>query len=452
MLNISDYKNIHFVGIGGISMSAIAMSLADKGYNVTGSDKNSSKNTKKLEEKGIKVNIGHDASNVKNADVIVFTGAVSDVNPEIIEAKRNNLPIVRRTEALNVFLKDHKHNIAVSGTHGKTTTSSMITAILEDAGKNPDFFIGANVPTYNSAHRVENSDFLVIEACEYKSSFLDFDPSTIIVNNIDYDHVDYFTDIDHVYDTFYSFAEKLDENGYLIVNNDDKYAKKLLDFEKAKTYSFGIENDSYFMAKNIVCDNDIVTYDFYVDGKFASKIEMGILGMQNVYNSLGAYSAAYLNGIDVKSHSKALMNYDNASRRFELLKREGNAVLISDYAHHPAEIIATLNTAKNLTKGDLVVVFQPHTFSRTKRLLNELIDSFDVADKVYLVDIDPVREENTFDISSKDIVDGINQKNKEAKYIGSLDNLEKVVKEHLHGENMIIAMGAGSIDYSARKI
>ncbi len=451
-MNISDYNKIHFVGIGGVSMSAIAMSMADRGYRVTGSDKNEGKNLKKLREKGIEVFVGHKASNLGDAELVVFTGAVGKNNPEILEAEKKNLPILRRTQALNVFLKDHKYNIAVSGTHGKTTTSCMLTAILEESGLKPDFFIGANVPTYNSAHRIEQSDFLVLEACEYQASFLDFEPNTIIVNNIDYDHVDYYSGIDHVYDTFYKFVELLDEDGYLLVNRDDKYAKKLAEFKGAKVYDFAVESDAYFMAKNISLEDDFVTYDYYVNGEKLCQIKSSILGMQNVYNSLAAYSAAYLNGVDICRYPEALFEYHNASRRFELIKKQGSAVLISDYAHHPAEIIATLKTAKSLKRGDLIVIFQPHTFSRTKKFLDELIHSFDAADEIYIADIDPVREIDTHEISSEDIVKGMLEREINAHYLGSLDNLEAVVEKYLCDENMVIAMGAGSIDKYARMI
>ncbi len=451
-MNISEYNKIHFIGIGGVSMSAIAMALANKGYIVTGSDKNEGKNISKLKNMGIAVSIGHKAENIADAEVVVFTGAVGTDNPEIQEAKSKGLPILRRTQALNMFLGDHKFNIAVSGTHGKTTTSCMVTAILESAGKHPNFFIGANVPMYNAAHRIEQSDFLVLEACEYQASFLDFEPNTIIVNNIDYDHVDYYSGIDHVYDTFLKFVKVLGNNDYLIVNNDDEYARKLVDYRNSKIFTFGIEEESYFMAKNISFEHDIASYDFYADGKKVCCIESSVLGIQNIYNSLGAYAAAYVNGINIEENSKALLDYNNASRRFELIKKEGSSVLISDYAHHPAEIIATLKTAKSLKKGELIVIFQPHTFSRTKKFLNDLVNSFDAADKVYIADIDPVREINTYEVSSEDIVKGMLTKGLNAAYLGSLDNLNSVVSEHLKGDNMVIAMGAGSIDKYARMI
>lgn len=451
-MNISEYKRIHFVGIGGVSMSAIAMSMEKKGYLVSGSDRSMSKSLEKMKKMGITVYVGHRKENLGDAEVLVFTGAIAEDNPELVEARERKIPILRRTQALNIFLKDHKYNIAISGTHGKTTTSCMLTAILENAGEKPDFFIGANVPTYNSAHRVEDSDFLVIEACEYQASFLDFEPNTIIVNNIDYDHVDYYNGIEHVYDAFFKFASILDADGKLIVNNDDEYAKKLAQFEGVQVYTFGIETASDFMAKNISFENNISSYDFYVDGEKLCRIESCVLGMQNIYNSLGAYAAAYVNGIDVAENKEALLKYNNASRRFELIKKKGNAVLISDYAHHPAEIVATLGTAGNIKKGQLVVIFQPHTFSRTKKFLNELVHSFDAADKVYIADIDPVRELDLHEVSSKDIVEGMLKRNLNVCYLGSMENLEKVVVEHMGDENMVIVMGAGSIDKYARKI
>lgn len=451
-MNISNYKKIHFIGIGGVSMSAIAMSLAERGYIVTGSDKTIGKNVEKLIEKGIQVHEGHRTENLGDAELVIFTGAVDENNPEMLEAKKRNLPILRRTQALNIFLKDHKYNIAISGTHGKTTTSCMLTAILESAGKTPDFFIGANVPTYHAAHRVENSDFLVIEACEYQASFLDFEPNTIIVNNIDYDHVDYYSGIDHVYDTFLEFVKVLGRDGKLLVNNDDEYAGKLADLQGAEVYTFGVEKDSYFMAKEISFDDHVASYDFYANGEKLCRIQSSVLGMQNVYNSLGAYAAAFVNGVDVKDNHDALLEYNNASRRFELLKKEGRALLISDYAHHPAEIIATLRTASDLKKGELVVIFQPHTFSRTKRFLNDLIHSFDAADKVYIADIDPVRELDSHEISSMDIVEGMKKRKLNAHYLGSLDGLAEVVEQNLKGENIVIAMGAGSIDKFARRV
>ncbi len=453
MLNIYEYKKIHFIGIGGVSMSAIASSLFKKGFIVSGSDKSESYRTKELENMGIKIYYTHSSDNVKNVDAVVYTGAISDDNPEFIFAKENNIPLLRRTEALNVFLDGHKYNIAISGTHGKTTTSSMITAILEEAGKKPDFFIGANIPSYNTTHRLENSEYLVLEACEYQASFLDFDPNTIIVNNIDYDHVDYYDDIYHVYNTFSQFVKKLDDKGILIVNGDDKHAVKLLEEKKNNSYSFGVENESDFMAKNIdFTSNEKVTYDFYFKGEKKCEIVISILGMQNVYNSLAAFAASYLNGVDLSLCSKALLKYKNASRRFEMLKTKGDAVLISDYAHHPSEIIATLKTAKLVHKSDVVVIFQPHTYSRTKKLLAELIESFDFADKIYIADIDPVRERDIYNISSKDIVDGLVLKNKNAEYLGSLDNLKDCINQNLCNQNMVIAMGAGAIDKYARLV
>lgn len=434
-------------------MGALAMTLADRGYEVSGSDKNASEMTEKLKSHGVTIYIDHRAENVKNAEAVIYTGAISLDNSEIKEAKRLGLPIVKRTELMNNFLEEHRINIAISGTHGKTTTSCMTTAILEKAGVHPDFLIGAIVPPYNSSHRLEKSDYLVLEACEYQANFLDFRPSTIIVNNIDYDHVDYYNSIEEVVESFKSFARLIEKGGHLIVNKDDVYAAKLLEEEELGALSFGIENEADFMAKDIrFSDKNLQCYDFYAHGKKLCRIELSIVGRQNVYNSLAAFSALYVNGIDITRVADALSNYSNALRRFELLKRVGDAVLISDYAHHPAEIAATLKAAKSVNGGALICAFQPHTYTRTKRLLPDLASCFELADKVFIADIDPIREEDIYNISSLDLVDAIRETGKDVAYLGKASDFKKVCDEYLKGSNMVIAMGAGEIDHYARMV
>lgn len=451
--DMKQYKKIHFIGIGGISMGALAMTLADRGYEISGSDKNASEMTEKLKTHGVKIYIDHRAENVKNVEAVIYTGAISMENSEIKEAKRLGIPIVKRTELMNNFLEEHKINIAVSGTHGKTTTSCMTTAILERAGLHPDFLIGAIVPPYNSSHRLENSDYLVVEACEYQANFLDFRPSTIIVNNIDYDHVDYYNSIEEVVETFRSFAKLIEKDGHLLVNKDDVYAAKLLEEKDLKALSFGIENEADFMARDISsAGKNRQSYDFYAFGKKVCRIELSIVGLQNVYNSLAAFSAIFMNGIDITRVADALIHYSNALRRFELLKRVGDAVLISDYAHHPAEIAATLRAARSVNDGEVICAFQPHTYTRTKRLLPELASCFELADKIYIADIDPIREEDIYNISSMDLVEAIRARGKDVSYLGKASEFKKVCDEHLKGSNMVIAMGAGEIDSFARMV
>lgn len=434
-------------------MGALAMTLADRGYEVSGSDKNASEMTEKLKDHGVKIYLDHKAEHVRDAEAVIYTGAISLDNSEIKEAKRLGLPIVKRTELMNNFLEEHRINIAISGTHGKTTTSCMTTAILEKAGLHPDFLIGAIVPPYNSSHRLAHSDYLVLEACEYQANFLDFRPSTIVVNNIDYDHVDYYNSIDEVVETFRSFAKLVPEDGHLIVNRDDVYAAKLLNEPDLRALSFGIENEADFMARDISFSNkNVQSYDFYARGEKLCRIELSIVGMQNVYNSLAAFSALYVNGLDITKLADALTHYNNALRRFELLKRVGDAVLISDYAHHPAEIQATLRAAKSVKDGAVICAFQPHTYTRTKRLLPELATCFELADKVYIADIDPIREEDIYNISSLDLVEAIREQGKDVSYLGKASEFKKVCDEHLNGSNMVIAMGAGEIDSYARMI
>lgn len=451
-MNIKNFSKIHFIGIGGVSMSALAMSLHNRGYDVSGSDRSIGGMIDKLRAMGIKVFEGHNADNVLGREAVVYTGAIDSNNPELLSAKKHGIPIFRRTELINVFLKEHSVNIAVSGTHGKTTTSCMCTAIFEKAGLKPDFFIGATVPFYNSTYRLDGSEYLVLEACEYQANFLDFSPSTIIVNNIDYDHVDYYDSIDHVYNTFVKFSNRLVDRGKLIINKDDKYAGKLSELKNIDVFTYSMESESDFTGKNLrLTDRATQIYDFYVSGEKLCEIEMSILGRQNAYNSLGAFAAAYVNGIDVVKVRTALVDIMNALRRFEVLKRKDGAILVSDYAHHPAEIVATIKTAKSIHDKKLIVIFQPHTFTRTKRLLKELSESFYLADIVYIADIDPIREEDIYGISSNDLVKEMKNKGVNVQYLGSLENIKSVISEYMTDGNLIIAMGAGEIDSYARK-
>ncbi len=451
-MSFQNIKKVHFIGIGGISMSSIAESLLDRGVEVFGSDKKKSATTIRLEKKGAKIYYNHDAKNIGNPDIVVYTGAIEAMNPEYRYAQDNNIKIMRRTEMLNLFLKEHKVNIAISGTHGKTTTSSMLTHILEHAEKKPNFLIGAMLPTFKSSHRLLESDYLVLEACEYQSNFLDFDPSTIVINNIDYDHVDYYRDLDHVVDTFKKFAKKLSKDGKLIINSDDK---NISGFESDlyTIYTFGINNDADFMAKNIRVTNDLgQIYDLYVRGEKLGEFKLPIIGKQNVYNSLGAIAAAMVNGLEFEDIKEGLCFYKGALRRFELIDKKGESMLVSDYAHHPTEIVETLKAVRTFHSDRLVVIFQPHTYTRTKSLLSDLSTCFELSDEVYIVDIDPIREEDIYNISSLDLVNEI-KKNSDVSvnYIAGVENVTKYVNKECVSNNIVIAMGAGEIDSVIRK-
>ncbi len=451
-MNLNEIKKAHFIGVGGISMSAIADALLDRGIAVSGSDKKKSEKTEKLQAKGADIHYNHDARNVDSPDVLVYTGAIEAGNPEFKYAMDNGINILRRTQMLNFFLEEHKYNIAISGTHGKTTTSGMTTALLESAGLKPDFLIGATVPMFSSAHRLDNSEYLVLEACEYQANFLDFEPNTILINNIDYDHVDYYTDINHVVSTFEKFADKVAGDGKLIINNDDEHLLKFKSKYKS-AYTYGIENESNFMAKNIRLNSDKTqSYDFYVDGENLGEFKLSVFGNQNVYNSLGALACCLVNGIDFELIKHGLVDYHNALRRFEKLYTKGDALLISDYAHHPTEIEATIKAARGVHENRLVVIFQPHTYTRTKELLSEWSTSFEGADEVYIVDIDPIREDDIYNISSDDLVHEIKKHSDvSVSYIGSAENIEKYIREELVDDNIVIAMGAGEIDAYARE-
>ncbi len=450
-MSLKEVKKVHFIGIGGISMSAIADSLIDRNIAVSGSDRRKTARTIALEEKGAKIYYNHDAKNIETPDIVVYTGAIETMNPELKYAIDKGIKIMRRTEMINCFLEEHKVNIAISGTHGKTTTSGMCTAMLEKAGLKPDFLIGATIPMFDSQYRLQNSDYLVLEACEYQANFLDFKPSTILINNIDYDHVDYYRDLDHVIATFKDFSSNLGAAGKLVVNNDDESVRKCVEGLE-NVYTFGVETESYFMAKNIRVNSDMTqSYDFYENGVNKGEVVMSTLGHQNVYNSLAATSAVLVNGVPFEDIKDALLGYKNALRRFEKIGQKEESVLISDYAHHPTEIKATLDAARNIHKDRLVVIFQPHTFTRTKELLPELSTSFDKADEVYIVDIDPIREEDIYGVSSLDLVNEIKKNSSvSVNYIGKAQNIKQFIEKEYQNNNLVIAMGAGEIDSFAR--
>lgn len=447
-------KTIHLIGIGGVSMSALANTFLEKNFKIQGSDRKKTSVTQSLENKGVKIYYNHEAGNISNADYIVYTGAVSLENPELQEAKKNNLPILKRTELMNCLLSEHKINIAISGTHGKTTTSSMVTCILENAKKSPDFIIGATIQPFNTTHRVNGSDFLVLEACEYQDSFHDFEPDLIVVSNIELDHVDYFSDLDQVYNSFSKFISKLKKGGKALVNLDDEIASKLIKEKTADILSFAVDKNADYQAKNIKINSDkSQEFDLYYKGEKEITMKLSVPGIKNIYNALAASAVSHLAGLSFKEIENGLSNFKNALRRFEEIKKTKNSIVISDYAHHPSEIRSTILAAKSFYEGEIIVIFQPHTFSRTKILLDDLSNSFEGINKLYIADIDPIRELDNGDINSIMLVDKIlANTNIDCEYIKEVENTEKIINQNIDKPCMIIAMGAGEIDRVVRNM
>lgn len=434
---------IHMIGIGGVSMSGLAEILKNKGYQVTGSDINKSHLTDTLIQNDIPVFFNHDENNVKGVDAVVYTAAIKKDNPEYHYAEINKIPLIERSVLLGEITKMFNNTIAIAGTHGKTTTTSMLSVSFLGANMDPTISVGGELPAINSNYRIGNSEYFITEACEYVESFLTLAPHCAIILNVEEDHLDYYKDINHIKSAFNKFANKIDANGYLVINNDDLNCKDINC--NAKRVTFGIENDSRFMAKNINMNSEFTEFDFIEDGKKIAKVKLIVPGNHNIYNALACLSVCRLYSIPLDSAILALSTFSGAKRRFEF-KGDANGILIyDDYAHHPSEIKATLKAAKSKKKNKVWCVFQPHTYSRTKALLTEFSEAFYDADNVIVTDIYAAREKDNGEISSKDLVEKISSTSKNAIYIKDFENIVNYLKENATKDDLIFTIGAGNV-------
>lgn len=441
------YSTVHFIGIGGISMSALAEILLSEGYNVSGSDTKDSLIIERLRKLGAKIYIGHDEKNLpENADLVIYTDAISKDNVEYLKAISLNIPVVDRATFLGALMKNYKNSIAVSGTHGKTTTTSMISTILNHSKYNPTILLGGELDEIGGNIKLGSRDLIITEACEYKGNILKYFPTIAIILNMDNDHLDYFKNIEHIQNTFVEYAKKLPENGYLIINNDDAGAEKVIKNTRANVYTYGIQSDADFKAEDIALTEE--GYPTYIlktkDGK-AYKVKLNVLGVHNVYNSLASIIAAQIFGIPIEEILEKISHYTGVHRRLELKGYYKGAKVIDDYAHHPTEIKATLNALRNATKGNIYCVFQPHTYSRTKLLLNSFAESFASADKIIITDIYAAREKDTGLIHSRDLVNAIFDKGFDAIYLSTFKEVEEYLMSHVKKDDIILTMGAGNV-------
>ena len=436
---------IHMIGIGGVSMSGLAEILLNKGYSVKGSDMNDSLIIEKLRKTGINVTIGHNLNNVGECDAVVYTAAVKDDNPEFVEAKKRGIPLVERSVLLGEITRMYKETIAVAGTHGKTTTTSMVASCFIKDKKDPTITVGGELNIIDGNYKIGNSEFLITEACEYVESFLEFSPKVSIVLNVEEDHLDYYKDLEHIKSAFYKFQSKLPTDGMAIINADDENSKELIVSAKCSKVTFGINNFANYMAKNVVFEEDITTYDLYINDKNCGKIELTVPGLHNVYNSLACIAVCDIYKLDRNIVKEALKEFIGAKRRFEKKGECNGALIYDDYAHHPSEIKATLLAAKAKKNRKVWCVFQPHTYTRTKMLLNEFSESFYDADNVIITDIYAAREKDNGEISAKDLVEKIHETSDNAVYMKNFDEIEKYLKEKLEPGDIFLTIGAGDV-------
>lgn len=445
---IDKAKNVHMIGIGGISMSGLAQILSAMGCSVSGSDMKSSSRTEKLKELGIKIYEGHNEQNIQNPDLVVYSAAIKPDNPEYKKAKELNIPLIDRASLLGDIMTYYKYPVAVSGTHGKTTTTSMISLVLLEAGLNPTIHVGAEIKSLGDATKLGGYEYFIVEACEYTGSFLKFKPFAEIILNIEFDHADYFKNLDHVKSTFEQFTTIADDNGFIIGCADDKNVVEVLRKSNKKCIFFAIENPhAEWLAKDIEY-NEIgcASYTLVNQDCDLGRVSLSVPGRHNILNSLAAISCCHYLGCPVDSAIKTLSSFTGAERRFEYKGSFNGVKIIDDYAHHPSEIEATLKTAKKICKKDVWCIFQPHTYSRTKHLLDEFSRALRLADKVIICDIYAAREKDPGDINSSMLVDKINKCGGNALYIQKFENIKDYIVKHVHAEDIVITMGAGDID------
>lgn len=441
--------HIHFIGIGGISMSGFAELLHAQGFTISGSDQNETRITLHLEEKGIKVMYGQRRENItKDIDLIVYTAAISEDNKEYIASVESGIPMMDRAQMVGQVMKNYERAIAISGTHGKTTTTSMVSHIFLSAKLDPTISVGGILKAIDGNLRIGQSQNFITEACEYTNSFLKFHPTIGIILNIEEDHMDFFHNIEEIRDSFYRFSNLLPENGLLIINGDIENYKEITRDTKAEVITYSaVDKSCTYAADNISFDNEFGygSFDLLEHGVKTARIDLSVVGTHNISNALSAIALARHLNISIEDIQTGLSTFKGTDRRFEYKGEISGITIIDDYAHHPTEITATLEAAKKYPHKRLWVVFQPHTYSRTKAFLNDFITALSAADKIVLADIYAAREVDTGEVSSRDILDGLEKSGKDVFYFPSFDEIENFLLENCIQGDLLITMGAGNV-------
>lgn len=439
--------NIHFIGIGGISMSALAEICLNKGYNVSGSDIGKSAMTEKLQAQGAKIYIGQKKENIVDGlDIVVYTAAIHPDNEELITAKNKNILTINRATFLGQIMREYKNSIAVSGTHGKTTTTSMLSTIFCSTNLDPTILVGGNLKSIGGNVKIGNSQNFITEACEYTDSFLNFNPKIAIVLNIEEDHLDYFSGIEEIKASFNKFGKLLPKDGHFIINGDSPNTDGILHDVKASVIKYGKDSSNDVIISNIhFSDNGSGSFDLSYFGKNLGNFQLSVPGVHNIYNATSAIIVSLVSGISVEDIKASITKYTGVGRRFEIKGTYNDALIVDDYAHHPTELKATLAASKKLKKSTLWCVFQPHTYSRTKSLLNEFGEAFYSADKVIITDIYAAREDDPGDIHSKDLVEKLYHNNVDVTYISKFEDIVKYLKENIQPNDLLITAGAGPV-------
>lgn len=439
---LSRGKRGHLIGIGGVSMSPLAEVLCDAGLVISGSDIAESERTSHLREKGIKIFIGHDAENItSDIDFVVRTAAAHDDNPEIVRAKELGIPVFERTQAWGAIMRGYKNALCIAGTHGKTTTTSMCTHILMAAEKDPTVMIGGTLPLLKAGHRVGAGDTIVMESCEYYNSFLSFFPTVAVILNIEEDHLDFFSGIEEIKQSFREFASHVPEDGYVVVNHDDENTMDAVRDLDRNIVTFGLTAKADVYAKNVIRIGSLTKFDVMYKGKLLDTVAIHVPGVHNLKNALAAAAASICLGIKPTAIKYGLAGFSGAGRRFEFKGKFNGADVYDDYAHHPGELKALLDAVESLGYKRTIVIFQPHTYTRTMALFYDFVRQLKRPDIVYLAEIFAAREKNLLGISSADLAEKIDG----ARFFKTFEEIENDLRKTAQPGDLILTVGAGNV-------
>ncbi len=444
-------KHIYFIGIGGISMSGLAEIMLNRGYKVSGSDMKHSATTNHLTAQNIDVFVPHSAAHISSdIDLIVYTAAISAQNPELVKARELGIQTVTRSQFLGFVMETYKYPICISGTHGKTTTTSMLAETFISSGLNPTITVGGILKSIGGNIRLGSDDYFITEACEYCDSFLDFSPKLGIILNIEEDHMDYFKDIHQIRHSFLKFAKRIPWDGFLAINGHIDAVDELIKDMSCKVETFGLEPCYDWYAEAIVFDDKACpSFDVYYKGTFKGRLTLHVPGMHNVLNALSVCAVSHFVHLDIQAINLGLSLFTGPNQRFEIKGKLHDITIVDDYAHHPTEISATLAVAKSFPHNKLYVVFQPHTYTRTKAFIDDFAASLSVADNLIVTDIYAAREVNPGDIHAEDIIKRMDTANKNIHYIADFSEIADYLLENCVPGDLIITMGAGNVNQVA---
>lgn len=450
--SLLDKKKIHFIGIGGVSMSGLAEIIWNKGYKVTGSDMKHSITTSHLDALGVPIYYGHAADNIEaDVDLVVYTAAIHNDNPEIQAAKARGIELMTRSVFLGLLMHHFEYPICISGTHGKTTTTSMLSHALLAADLDPTITVGGILKAIHGNIRIGHSKYFLTEACEYCDSFLDFFPHIGVILNIEEDHMDYFKDINQIRDSFQKFACKIPADGFLSINGHTPDLETFTAPLNCKVETFGLSETDDWCAKNISYNEKAcASFDVYYHGEFSVHLTLHVPGEHNILNSLAVCSVCHHLGVPLEVLNRGLEDFSGADQRFEIKGQANGVTVVDDYAHHPTEIAATLKVAERFPHKELYVVFQPHTYTRTRAFLDDFAKALSsIQANIIVTDIYAAREKDPGDISSKDIVDKMHQLGTQVLYMTDFNEIADYLKAHAKEGDVVITMGAGNVNQIA---